>query len=599
MKRFFLYILFFVSIVSTAQITDTLPPVNIFVNHQQKPPFIILSDTLPGSERNLGEFLFYQSPLQLRTYGKGMVSGVSMRGCSPSQILVLWNGIPINSPLNGQTDVNTLPAIGHEKIEIFTGGNSVSFGSGAMGGAVVLNAVPHFQQHPKIKAGLYYGSYGSKIFSGKAGISKNNWNLKTAVRIQSDKNNFSWPEFFYTNHNAQIERKDFSSDLFYKIHKSVFSFHILHSNAERELPGTLYSYSESMLKNKDHKMALKWETDKTGFQAGATAAWLWENYEYYYKKEGNISGRGEAQTFFFKTFADKKWKSFFHTKVELSQRYITGKTLNFDTKKRNITGMVLQLVFNKANIQSQAGLRYITGNFKPNLPTYFFNFSFSKQIFSTGLSFNTHFRLPTFNDLYWNPGGNPQLKPETGEEWEFFTSFNHKHFKIKTQFFFKQTQNLIKWIPGNNQIWHPVNIDRTKGYGVETYTQAGFHVGKIFFQPQWTFSYQKIYNVQTGKILIYTPFFISTLHIPVKFRNFSINYFHRYQSYAYTTPSNTSFLKGYHLHGITLETNLKEMSAGITIDNLFNQYYELIPSRPMPGRTYTLFLKFNFKTNKS
>ena len=37
------------------------------------------------------------------------------------------------------------------------------------------------------------------------------------------------------------------------------------------------------------------------------------------------------------------------------------------------------------------------------------------------LSFNTskNFRIPTFNDLYWQPGGNINLKPENSYQFEF------------------------------------------------------------------------------------------------------------------------------------------------------------------------------------
>src|SRR5690349_21183904 len=99
-----------------------------------------LDSTVNASYRSnhLGEILSFQFPIYFRTYGNGMISGISMRGTSPQHTAVLWNGININSFSLGQADFSMLPAVAFDEVKVYSGGGSSRFGSGAFGGAVLL-----------------------------------------------------------------------------------------------------------------------------------------------------------------------------------------------------------------------------------------------------------------------------------------------------------------------------------------------------------------------------------------------------------------------------------------------------------------------------
>ena len=84
----------------------------------------------------MGELLEKQSNLYFKQNGYGMVSSISLRGTTASQTGVFWNGIAINSALNGQTEFNTIQGNSFNAIEIRRGGGSVLLGNGALGGAV-------------------------------------------------------------------------------------------------------------------------------------------------------------------------------------------------------------------------------------------------------------------------------------------------------------------------------------------------------------------------------------------------------------------------------------------------------------------------------
>src|SRR3989442_4518769 len=77
--------------------------------------------------------------LSVRAYGGlGELAQPSIRGSSPAQVLVLLDGIPLNSVALGQTDLSTISVDGVERIEVLRGPFAVIYGSGALGGVISI-----------------------------------------------------------------------------------------------------------------------------------------------------------------------------------------------------------------------------------------------------------------------------------------------------------------------------------------------------------------------------------------------------------------------------------------------------------------------------
>src|SRR5207247_1685622 len=72
-----------------------------------------------------------------------------------------------------------------------------------------------------------------------------------------------------------------------------------------------------------------------------------------------------------------------------------------------------------------------------------------------------NYRTPSLNDLYWTPGGNPDLLPENGLSEEISlmhdllkTSFSNK---ATITFYHHDIQNQITWLP-DLVYWAPKNV---------------------------------------------------------------------------------------------------------------------------------------------
>ena len=128
-----------------------------------------------------------------------------------------------------------------------------------------------------------------------------------------------------------------------------------------------------------------------------------------------------------------------------------------------------------------------------------------------------NFRIPTLNDRYWNPGGNPDLKMEEGFSVEtgLDMEFIKKSYKqITNVSVFKMwVNNWIIWLP-QGPFWSPENLREVEVSGVEISTQGTFSLGKV--ENNWTtaYSFTRSKNMtaidrfdrSAGKQLPYVPF---------------------------------------------------------------------------------------------
>ena len=106
---------------------------------------ILIFDSLVARNINsLTDVLKFNSFIYFKENGLGMVSSPSFRGTSASHTAVIWNGINIKSQLNGQIDFNAISANSYNNITVRSGGGSVLFGSGAIGGTIHLDNLVEF-----------------------------------------------------------------------------------------------------------------------------------------------------------------------------------------------------------------------------------------------------------------------------------------------------------------------------------------------------------------------------------------------------------------------------------------------------------------------
>jgi iron complex outermembrane receptor protein len=92
------------------------------------------------------------------------------------------------------------------------------------------------------------------------------------------------------------------------------------------------------------------------------------------------------------------------------------------------------------------------------------------------------FRIPSFNDLFWQAGGNADLKPEISRKSELTSEYKSGDFKIVTTVFYHHISDWILWTPDPaTQIWRASNAKTVSSRGAELAAEYKWNFSKFHF----------------------------------------------------------------------------------------------------------------------
>ncbi len=101
--------------------------------------------------------------------GAGSATHVSIRGSSANEVLIVVDGVPVNSALSGDFDLSTIPLETVERVTVLTGAQSARFGSRAMAGVIEIET-----RRPThdASAAVRGGAFGEHNVSASVGESR-------------------------------------------------------------------------------------------------------------------------------------------------------------------------------------------------------------------------------------------------------------------------------------------------------------------------------------------------------------------------------------------------------------------------------------------
>lgn len=548
---------------------------------------------LKNNYKSLGNLLQNQMNLYFKQNGNGMVSSISLRGTNASQTGVYWNGIAINSSLNGQTDFNTLTAASFDEVEIRRGGASVLLGSGAIGGAINLRDIINFKHKKEANILFGIGSYETYLSQINALISNEKLFAKISVGALISENDYPYFNSDIINENGQFKNYDINGVLAYKINdKNRFSFYSSFVDNDRNTSRTITATSNAKLLNFNSRNLLNWQYLGNRYTSSLKLAYLTESFTYFFDKEASDSSYGKSNNFVskydFSYFLNNN--IFFNSGIEY--RFEKGWGSSISEEKQNIFNSYVlfhhepidKLTYNlsiRKGYSSDFDIPFIYAiDAKYNLST--------KLIFKT--AFSTNYRNPTFNDLYWEPGGNPDLKSEKSKSAEIGLEYYYQIFQLNLTSYYIKSKDLIQWRPVTGTFWQPQNVQDVSNYGFEFSASAKKefkgHLIHLKIQYDYTVSEDKSINKQ----LIYVPFHKANAILNYQYKKWNFAYNLQYTGKVYTTTSNTQSLDAYLLSNIDINRKFlkNKLQVAFKINNLFDKNYQSVAFRPMPNRNFTL-----------
>ena len=619
---------------------------------------------------SMADILTFNSSIFVKSYGRATLSTVSFRGTSPSHTQVTWNGMRINNPMLGMTDFSMIPSYFIDDASLLHGTSSVNETGGGLGGAVKMSTTP--AQNKGFGLQFIQGIGSFKTFDEFLRLTYGDecWQVSTRAVFSTSPNDYK-----YRNHDKKENIYDENMNIvgqYYPVERnrsgSFRDFHLLQEvyyntgkgdrlglnawyiNSNRELPMLTTDYGDEMAfdnrqREQTFRGILSWDHIRSNWKVAAKAGYVHTWMAYDYKRDvGNgimahmTRSRSKINTLYAQAEGEyslgKKW--LFTANLAAHQHFVESQDKNIILQQGN-KGIV---GYRKARVElsgsasvkwrpiDRLGLSVVLREemygkeWTPIIPAFFIDGVLSKVGNVTAkASVSRNFRFPTLNDLYFLPGGNPNLRKESGWSYDAGVSFavgkkGIYSLKGSATWFDSYVHDWILWLPTTKGFFSPKNIKDVHAYGMELKADLNIALTKEWQLAldgtySWTPSINHGEPISTadqsvGKQLPYVPKHSATVTGRISWRKWSFLYKWCYYSERFTMSSNDISLTGklpdYFMSNISLEKLLSfrwaDLSLKGTINNLFNEEYLSVLSRPMPGINFEVFVGITPKWGK-
>lgn len=232
------------------------------------------------------------------------------------------------------------------------------------------------------------------------------------------------------------------------------------------------------------------------------------------------------------------------------------------------------------------------------------------QNFFVRFNYKNIFRMPTFNELYFEHYGTIQLKPEVTDQLNLGLTYNMgniswlKNLDITIDGYYNTVRNKIMAIPYNMFLWTMSNMGKAIGYGLDATLDATLpirHNQDIVitgnYSWQRSFGHTKSDPLSYNKQLAYTP--LNSGAFSAAWENPWVSLGVHGYGCSLRQATNNHFgatLPGYFEFGFLAYHTFKfkghSLELRADLINAFNKQYEIVTRYPMPGRTWQVSVKF-------
>lgn len=641
----------------------------------QKTPFdsAMLKENVALS---MADVLAFNSSVFVKSYGRATLSTVAFRGTSPSHTQVTWNGMRINNPMLGMTDFSTIPAYFIDQASLLHGTSSVNETGGGLGGLVRLGTLPDVPEGFNAQYVQGIGSFSTFDEFVRVTYGNDHWSSSTRAVYSSSPNDYE-----YTNHDKKVNIYDDDHNIVGQYHPkernrsgSFKDFHILHEvyyntlrgdrfgvnawfvNSNRELPMLTTDYgkaSDFENRQREHTFRgiLSWDHNRSNWRTGVKGGYVhtWMGYDY--KREVApdnwavmTRSRSKVNTIYGQIDGEynpaRRW--YFTANVSAHQHFVRSEDKNIILQEggNGIVGydkgrIELSGAFSaKWQATDRIGMSLVLREemfgekWAPLTPAFFIDGLVARRgNVMLRASVSRNHKFPTLNDMYFLPGGNPDLRSEEGWTYDAGMSFDIGGESLESgsraialggsvTWFDSYIDDWIIWLPTTKGFFSPRNVKKVHAYGIEVKGNMALRPAKGWLidlngSYSWTPSINEgekmsPADMSVGKQLPYVPKHSASVTGRLSWQSWSFLYKWAYYSERFTMSSNdytlTGHLPDYFMSNVSLEKGLSfkplHMQLKLAVNNLFNEDYMSVLSRPMPGINFEFFIGITPKFRK-
>jgi iron complex outermembrane receptor protein len=583
-----------------------------------------------ANDGNLEQLLSRMLPIPLKS-NAGSLSTIRLRGSSPDHTSINFGGINFNSLTLGQANASNVPLYLFDDVSVQFGSSNTGSESSSIGGAVFLGVQNNWTDGFKAEARISQGSFGEQLYGTKLFLGNGKFESVTRAYYYYKTNNFGFTNPYHrdfenqvfeiedTQHNANIENYGLLQELNYRFADRNFltvklwlenDWHYIQQNMQTNLfqPEYKETYEDKNLriwadyKNSEHKLKYK-------FGAG----YVYDNSLYDETQTDTIQTQriiGEASAEY--EFSKKSWLKLGTTATRIYPTVYAYSSELEHEDRIDFVAAFHQQFFNKLTATLNLRKGFVTRFEVPFTPAFGLDYlALSKEKYVLNVSGNVakSYRVPTFNDRFWEPGGNPDLQPEKGMNYELGSklSFCDDDFSgnIKLNVFYMNVDSWILWKNGGSY-WYAENVQQVESKGIELMTDWTYKIGKLKTTSGLNYSFTSAQRVEStnntnalNRQLEYVPLRSGNIFTSSSVGKWNFSIDGNFTAKQFTNEEEDDILPAYFLLNLNVAYKIKinysnHLRVSGALNNLLYTDYQSSFGYAMPGVSYRLSVTYNF-----
>lgn len=597
---------------------------------------------------DLSEAVKRFSGASVKDYGGiGGLKTVSVRSLGAQHTAVSYDGVTVTDAQSGQVDISRFSLDNVEALSLSIGQTNDIFQTARMyasaGALSIRTAVPRledksFRLSSQIKAGSFGQfnpviRYDQKLAKGYILSLHSDW-------LRADG---QYP-YTFTNGDIVTEEKRKNSDI-----KSLRTELNLFADWERQgelrlkgywfdskrgLPGSVILYNDyhkERLRNRNGFVQAAYERDflpSLSFKAQGKFDYSWTRYQDFHSKYENGEQTDVYTQREYYVSAALLYQPFRNMSISLAEDFAHN-TLDATTPKcvfprryTSLTALAAQYQNSRLTATASVLGTYITEELNADesaaddrkrlSPAVSLSYRLlSQHNLRVRASYKDIFRVPTFNDLYYDRIGNKDLENEKTTQYNIgltwsssFPALSLDYFSLTADGYYNTVKDKIVAIP-TLFIWKMMNMGEVEIQGLDVNTSARFRLpAAMFLQLDGSYTWQKAIDVtdETSKTyknqLPYTPKHSTNVSVTWENPWVNVSWLLTTISKRYALPQNleSNRIDGYTEQQLSFIRTFAFRKSSLRLQadilNLGDVTYDVIRYYPMPGRSFRASIKY-------
>ena len=551
---------------------------------------------------SLADALQARAPVHVRRYGPSGLASVTIRGAGSSQALVLLDGQRLTDPALGQVDLGLLPAALLESVEVLSGPASGLYGSDAVGGVIGLQTPTTRTLRAVTEAGPWGERRVSGVASGRVGPGQ----VTVAADLAQSTDDYSYADASRLD-GARVTRQGWDArqatayvagaigDETSRAGVSLWA-----ADAERGLGGT----AEVGARQWDGRLRLGTTAAHTAGRVRLEAAGHVQRTRLRYASPFPAGDRADAVDDTGRTtttaldlraslpVGDGSWTGSLQGGTGRAEHpslasSAVDRFVGAAFAGRQRLGRVALFPALRADLYAPDGARRRLAL----APQLGLNAELGGP-WRLKASAGRAFRMPTLNDRYWTPGGNPDLRPEAAWSADAGAVWSRGANQAEATVFATTARDQIVWAPTAGGFWAPENVARTRTLGLEASAQTAWPVrvaGRRGLATAGALAtVLDARDLGTDQPLRYVPKMSAKAWAGLDLGALRLDLGARWTGTRFTTASASQPIAAYLVVDgqISARRTLGavDLALGLAAENLTGVQYQVVRSYPMPPR---------------